>query len=50
MDERTKKGSVLRLPAAALPPRFLSPTYLKEKKTVTFRLGKEQSHREETGF
>lgn len=45
-----RRGSVFWLPAAALPPRFLSPTYLKEKKTVTFRLGKEQSHWEEIGF
>lgn len=40
---------VFQLPAAALPPRFPSQKYLREKKAGIFRLGKETSHLDETG-
>ena len=51
MIERMKKWfCMFWLPGGALPTNFPSQKYLKEKKTVTIRLGEEKSHQGEIGF
>ena len=51
MIERMKKWfCMFWLPGGALPTNFPSQKYLKEKKTVTIRLGEEKSHQGEIGY